>query len=173
VFEDEFACAFTDALAPTWAPCGQTPHLKRIGYFRRVFSMTVGLTLSGRIFTRQYAKAITGTQIVETLAYFRRRLRRPFIVIWDGARAHLSGKIKAYLVRHPEIMIERLPPYAPELNPEEYCHGHVKQQLRNLRVDDTTQLRRLLKREFARLRRRPKVLLGFIHHAGLTLKHLS
>lgn len=173
MFEDEFACSFTEGLGRTWAPCGQTPQLVRIGYFRRVLATTVGLTLSGRIFTRHYQKAITGREIVETLEHFRRHLRRPFIVIWDGARAHVSGRIKAYLQQHPEIEIERLPSYAPELNPEEYCHGYVKQQLRNMLPEDVRTLRRLLNREFARLRRKPHLLLGFMQHAGLALKHLS
>ena len=31
-----------------------------------------------------------------------------------------------------DIFIEELPPHAPDLDPEELCHGHVKQQLRNV-----------------------------------------
>lgn len=110
---------------------------------------------------------------MQTLEHFRRQLQCPFIVIWDGARAHRSGQIQQYLARHPEIAIEPLPPYAPELNPEEYCHGHVKQQLRNLLPEDASVLRHHVNREFARVRRQPQLLLGFIHHAGLTLKQLS
>jgi len=171
VFEDEFASAFTGGVAPTWAPRGHPPILKRVGYFRRVFATAVGLTTSGRIFTRHYAKAIKGPQMVETLEYFRQQLCGPFIVIWDGARAHRAGVIQTYLAQHPEISLELLPTYAPELNPEEYCHGYVKQQLRNLLADDALQLRAAVDREFARVRRRPQLVLSFFHHAGLALKH--
>jgi transposase len=172
VFEDEFASAFTEGLAPTWAPRGQTPQVWRIGYFRRVLSTVVGLTVSGRILKRHYRGAIRGEQMVQALQHFRRHLQGPLIVIWDRARAHLSGKVKAYLAAHPEIELEWLPAYAPELNPEEYCHGHVKRQLGNMTPSDTAALRRLLNGGFARLRRRPAILLGCIHHAGLPLKQL-
>ena len=32
----------------------------------------------------------------------------------------------AHFFDHPEIVVEPLPKYAPELNPEEYYHGNVK-----------------------------------------------
>lgn len=172
MFEDEFASAFTAGLASTWAPKGQTPPVWRIGYFRRVLSTVVGLTLSGRILKRHYRGAIKGEQIVEALQHFRCHLQGPLIVIWDGARAHLSGKVKGYLADHPEIELEWLPAYAPELNPEEYCHGHVKRQLGNMTPSDAAELQQWLDTGFARLRRRRDVLLGFIHHAGLALKQL-
>lgn len=173
MFEDEFGSAFSERLGRTWAPCGQTPALRRVGYFRHVLSTIVGLTASGRIFKLHFRRAITGTEIVRVLAHFRQHLKGPFIVIWDGVRPHLAGKVKAYVAQHPEIEIEPLPGYAPELNPEEYCHGAVKRKLRNMLPDDVDQLQHLIDREFMRLRRRPDVLLGCIHHAGLSLRHLT
>jgi transposase len=68
--------------------------------------------------------------------------------------------------------VEWLPPYAPELNPEEYCHGNVKQRLKNATPANALQICRMLDRGFARLRRRPDLLLSFVHEAGLTVKQL-
>ena len=50
------------------------------------------------------------------------------------------------------IRIEELPAYAPELNPEEYCHGFVKQGLKNARPISKSEIRSMLDRGFARLR---------------------
>ena len=77
-----------------------------------------------------------------------------------------------YLSKHPEIHVELLPAYAPELNPEEYCHGNLKQHLRNLRLSDKHQMRSMLDRGFARLRQRPDFLLGFFHAAGVPVRKL-
>ena len=78
-----------------------------------------------------------------------------------------------YLYEHPEIMIEELPAYAPQLNPEEYCHGNVKQHLKNARPTTKEEIRSMLNRGFARLRRRPDLLLGFFHTAGLSVRKLQ
>jgi hypothetical protein len=52
-------------------------------------------------------------------------------LVWDRAPIHRSKKVTVYLAEHPEIVVEWLPPYAPEINPEEFCHGNVKQQIKN------------------------------------------
>jgi transposase len=95
------------------------------------------------------------------------------ILIWDRARTHKSKKTQAYLATHTEISVEELPPYAPELNPEEFCHGNVKNHLKNARPADKTEMRQMLNRGFARLRRRPDLLLSFFHAAGLSVRQLQ
>jgi len=109
---------------------------------------------------------------VETLAHLQRQIPGKIILIWDHASIHLSKITKAYLRKHPEILIEELPAYAPQLNPEEYCHGNVKQHLRNARPANKEEIRSMLDRGFARLRRRPDLLLGFFHAAGLSVRQL-
>jgi hypothetical protein len=80
--------------------------------------------------------------------------------------------VKEYVEERGDIFIEELPPHAPDLNPEELCHGHVKQQLRNATPRTAAEIRRLVDRGFAQLRHRRDVLLGFINHAGLRVKQL-
>ena len=74
--------------------------------------------------------------------------------------------------RNPEILIEELPAYSPELNPEEYCHGNVKKGLKNARPTCKSEMRSMLDRGFARLRHRPDLLLSFFHRAGLSVRQL-
>ncbi len=59
------------------------------------------------------------------LQHVQRHVSGRIILIWDRARIHTGKKVKEYLAQHPEIQIELLPAYAPELNPEEYCHGNI------------------------------------------------
>ena len=172
VFIDEFGYSFAEELAPTWAPRGQTPIIKRIGKFRREISTMVGLTISGKIYKRHFKGSIKGPQVVMGLEHIRRQVGGRIIVVWDRSRTHRSKLVKAYLDQHPEILIEELPPYAPKLNPEEYCHGTVKSRLKNLNPDDTDQIRYHLDLEFAKLRKQPDLILGFFHHAGLSLNQL-
>ena len=112
-------------------------------------------------------------QTIQALKHLQRHIPGRIILIWDRARIHTSKKVQDYLSKHPEICVELLPAYAPELNPEEYCHGNVKQHLRNLRPSDKYQMRSMLDRGFARLRQRPDLLLSFFHAAGVPVRQLK
>ncbi len=172
MFFYEFGFSFQEPLARTWAPRGQRPILKRVEYDRRGVSTAVGLTLSGKIYKRHFLGSLKSEQVIEALEHLHCHIAGPMLIVWDRASIHKSGKTKAYLATHPEIQVEFLPAYAPELNPEELCHGNVKAHLKNATPDDTVQVRKLLDRGFARLRRRPDLLLQFIRYAGLVVKEL-
>ena len=172
MFFDEFGFSFLEPLARTWAPKGKRPVLRRVTRDRRALSTAVGLTLSGRIYKRHFDESMDSEDVIETLQHLQRHIPGRFILIWDHAGIHTSGKTRAYLAGHPEILVEWLPSYAPELNPEEHCHGNVKQHLKNATPADKAEMRAMIDRGFARLRRRPDLLLGFVHAAGLSVKQL-
>jgi hypothetical protein len=123
MFIDEFGYSFNEALAPTWAPRGQTPVIKQVTKFRREFSTFAGLSISAKLYKQHVKGSIKTSDVIAGLSYIRRLVKRPFIVVWDRSPTHRSKRVHAYLAKHPEILVEYLPPYAPELNPEEYCHG--------------------------------------------------
>lgn len=172
MFWDEFGFSFQESLAPTWAVRGKRPLFRRVTKERRALSTAVALTLSGKIYKRHFEGSVNSKKLIETLEHVRRQISGKFILIWDRARIHRSKITEAYLQNHPDILIEELPAYAPELNPEEYCHGNVKQGLKNARPTRRKEIRSLLDRGFARLRRRPDLLLSFFHAAGLSVRKL-
>ncbi len=172
MFFDEFGFSFLEPFGPTWAPAGHRPVLRRVTSERRALSTAVGLTLSGQIFKRHFEGGMKSKDVTIALEHLRRHQSGRFILIWDGARIHTSRETQAYLEAHPEIIVEPLPPYAPEINPEEFCHGNVKQRLKNALPPNKQSMRQMLDRGFARLRRRPDMLLTFIHTAGLSVRQL-
>jgi len=172
VFEDEFGISFTEPVGTTWAPRGKTPHLKRIGKYRREISCMAGLTISGRIFTKCCEGSVSSEKLIQGLEHFRRCIGRPLILIWDRSRAHRSKRTKAYLADHSDIYVESLPAYAPETNPEEFCHGNIKRSIKNIVFSSKQDIPQLLHKKFAALRKRPALLLACFHHAGLALNQL-
>lgn len=172
MFWDEFGFSFQEQLATTWARTGKRPTFRRVTKERRAVSTAVALTLSGKIYKRHFEGSVKSENLVETLEHVQHQMPGTFILIWDRASIHLSKVTKKYLLEHPEILIEELPAYAPQLNPEEYCHGNVKQHLRNARPASKEEIRSMLNRGFARLRRRPDLLLSFFHAAGLSVRQL-
>lgn len=140
---------------------------------RRVLSTAVALTISGKIYKRHFEGSIKSDQVIATLQHVQRHVPGTIILIWDRARTHKSHKTQTYLAAHPEIHMEELPAYSPELNPEEYCHGNVKHHLKNAQPINKAEIRKILNRGFARLRHRPDLLLGFFHAAGLSVQQLQ
>jgi transposase len=172
VFLDEFGFSFQEPFARTWAPRGKRPILRRVEYERRGLSTAVALTLSGKLYKRHFAGSMKSAQVVTMLKHLQCHVPGTLILIWDRASIHKSRETQKYLDAHPEIRVERLPAYAPELNPEELCHGNVKAHLKNATPDTVAEIRVLLDRGFARLRKRPDLLYNFICHAGLVVKRL-
>lgn len=172
MFWDEFGFSFQESLATTWARIGKRPVFRRVSKERRALSTAVALTLSGKIYKSHFEGSIKSENLIEALEHVQRQIPGKIILIWDRASIHLSKLTKAYLQDHPEILIEELPAYAPELNPEEYCHGNIKQHLKNARPASKEEIRSMLDRGFARLRRRPDLLLSFFHAAGLSVRQL-
>ena len=172
VFVNETGFSYQLGARTTWAPEGRTPVLPRFSKRRQV-STAIGLTASGRIYKKHFDHAIHGEDRVVLVEHLRRRVGGPMILIWDHLQAHRSAVVKEFLLRHPELDVEWLPKYAPDLNPEEGCHGNVKGQMSNATPETEEEIRRQADRGFARLRRRPDLLLGFFHHAGLRVTQLT
>lgn len=172
MFFDEFGFSFQESVDHTWAPKGQRPVLRRISTERRGVSTAVGFTLSGKIYKRHFKGSMKSPQVIEALRHLQRHIPGRFMLIWDGASIHTSHATQNFLAEHPAISVEPLPPYAPDLNPEEYCHGNVKRHLKNALPTNTDEVRAMLDQGFARVRRRPDMLLNFVHQARLSVRQL-
>lgn len=172
VFFDEFGLSFQERLDTTWAPRGQRPVLRRVESERRGISTAVGLTLAGKIYKRHFEGGMDSDDVVQTLEHVLRVLPDGFVLIWDRASIHTSHRTQDFLAAHRGIIEEPLPPYAPELNPEEYCHGNVKRHRKNATPDTTQEVCEMLDTGFARLRHRRDLLLHCFHAAGLRVRQL-
>lgn len=97
---------------------------------------------------------MNGARSAEFLRELLRHLRRRVIVVWDGGPMHKGEAIREVLRRFPRLSLERLPPYAPELNPVEHLWNHLKYgQLANFFPDDVFQLDKVMNHHLARAKR--------------------
>ena len=175
VFEDESGLSHQPVVRRTWAPRGRAPILTHTGAHWQRLSVAAALAFrwDGRR-RRFYFHTRPGTYTDGSLIAFLRSLKRhfcgvPVILLWDGLSAHKSRRMTAYLTRQRGwLRVERLPAYAPELNPVEQVWGNVKgTDLANVCPTEILALRRPLRRGFARIRRHPTLAFSFLRHAGL------
>ena len=74
-----------------------------------------------RLFFQTTPDSYNTKKLIAFLKHLKRELRgQPCILIWDGLPAHKSTHMKVYLAGQRDwLIVERLPGYAPELNPVE------------------------------------------------------
>ena len=152
-----------------WAPGGLTPILTE-WHPRDHLSVISGITRDGRSTYRTYENAINGELAARFLKHLQQTLDERLLVIWDGSPIHRSRAVKAVLAAaHGAIWLERLPGYAPDLNPDENVWQHLKHvQLANACSPDVDTHRHELQNAIRRFKRRQTELIpAFFRHAGL------
>ena len=119
MFVDESGFYLLPMAVRTYAPVGQTPILK-VPLTRDHLSAIGGLTMDGRLVMHIQDHSFKGPDVVRFLQLLVRKIPGKLLVIWDGASIHRSQAVKDFLAQGGarRIHLERLPGYAPELNPE-------------------------------------------------------
>jgi hypothetical protein len=94
-------------------------------------------------------------------------------LVWDGLPAHRSKAMQAFVAgqRH-WLVVERLPGYAPGLNPTEALWGHLKGrggELAYLAGDTLQEVIGAAQRGIERVGRTPHLPYAFLRRSGLDL----
>jgi transposase len=111
----------------SYAPRGQTPVL-RVKLTRDHLSVIGGITEKGRIFMQMQERAYQAEDVVRFLRLLLHKVSGNLLVIWDGSSIHRAEMIKVFLASREgkRVHLERLPGYAPELNPQEQVWNLLK-----------------------------------------------
>ena len=174
VFLDESGFMLTPTVRRTWAPQGDTPLLKCWDRRDRLSAISC-ITLSPQQARLNFYFTLlpdNTTVKAPNIVAFLRQLKKAlgsYAVIWDRSKIHSRSRlVKAYLAKHPEIVAEDLPSYAPEANPDEGVWGWTKYgRLANLAASTTVELRERIHEEFAVLKNNRELLDSFIQEAEL------
>lgn len=124
----------------------------------------------GRIFFGLRESGYDADAVVAWLKHLAAKLKEKLLIVWDNASIHRAASVKAFL-GSPEaenIRLAALPPYAPELNPDEMVWSLLKRTyLSNKCCYSYHRLKSEMQRAFAELRKRPEVISNFFRHTGL------
>ena len=92
-------------------------------------------------------------------------------LLWDGLPAHRSRAMRAWLARQRHwLVVERLPGYAPDLNPVEALWSNLTGvELANLAADTLDDVITAAERGVQRIRGTPQLAYSFLRHCGLSL----
>lgn len=112
-----------------FSPRGQTPVLK-VEVRRERVNMISALTNQGTLRFMLYLETMTTVLLIMFFQRLIREAEHKIYVILDNLRVHHSKRFKKWLDENREkIAVYYLPAYSPELNPDEYLNGRLKQDI--------------------------------------------
>lgn len=154
----------------SYAPCA-SPQVLRPYVTRDHLSVIGAVTLSEQLMTHVSDDSLTSFDMAVFVQHLLEVLGGPLLLIWDRSPIHRGDVDTVVAQAGPEqLWIEPLPPYAPDLNPQEAVWQHLKHvELRNVVCVSLRQLRWQLQRALMRLRSKPTLLRSFFAYAGLPL----
>lgn len=161
LFADESGIRSDHHAGTTWAPEGKTPVVKATG-------ARYGLNMLSAVSAQGHFRFMTveGRVNAEVFREFLRRLitgmdRKIFLVV-DGHPAHKAKLVKRFVQDNADrLELFFLPPYAPELNPDELVWAHVKTRVAKATVQTKEELKRMVDRTLRRLQKLPDIVASF------------
>jgi transposase len=113
----------------TYAPIGQTPILRE-WWTRDHLSAISAISPEGKVYFHSQESALNSADVVAFLEHLLREGPGRMVIIWDGAPIHRSQVIQEFLANGTaqRIHVERLPAYAPDLNPGEGLSGNSSKE---------------------------------------------
>jgi len=110
----------------TWAPKGKTPVVETTGA-RFSVNMLSAIASQGQMRFMTVQGTVTAGKFVQFLERLLDNQKRPVFLIVDGHPVHRAKKVKEFVVTTAgRLRLFQLPPYAPDLNPDELVWNHVK-----------------------------------------------
>ena len=123
---DEASIRSDDPLQRTWGEKGKTPVVHTSGQ-RQSINAISALSNTGGFWYHVYNGKFTADKCIECFARLLKGRKKPMIVIVDGHPVHKSKKVMGHIESlEGKLEIVFLPPYAPDLNPDELVWNQMK-----------------------------------------------
>lgn len=162
-FQDESGVSLTSVLGKTWALKGNTPIAKVTGN-RGSFCVTSAISPAGKLVFRIEKGKVNAVKHVEFLEQImKQHPRRKIIVIEDRSPVHRAKLVQEFVQQHEHrLAVYKLPPYAPELNPDEHVWKYLKAyQLKSHQAKTTDELKSFVKRKMQGIQRKRGLVASF------------
>jgi transposase len=162
---DETGLRSDDVRGRGYAPRGRTP-LVRVCHKRAGLSLISALTNRGELRWMTVDGAVNAPTLIRFLQRLIRDARRKVFLILDRLKAHRARLTRDWLAEHrSEIEAYYLPPYSPELDPDEGVNADLKQAApREAPARSKQQLKRAAVSHMRSLSKRPQRIRAIFQH---------
>lgn len=127
-FGDEAGVRSDFHAGTTWAPAGETPVVRTTGA-RFGLNLISAVSARGKMRFMVIQGKVAAAQVCEFLRRLMQGVRRPVFLILDGHPAHKAKMVTKCVESFAgKLRLFYLPPYSPELNPDELVWNDLKNQ---------------------------------------------
>lgn len=113
-----------------YAPKGQTPVVTTQAKRFRT-NLISAVNNQGKLRFMMYSETMTARVLIRFMKRLIKDAQRKVFLILDNLRVHHAKLVKAWLEKYKDhIEVYYLPAYAPDMNPDEYLNGDLKQGIR-------------------------------------------
>lgn len=165
---DETGVSNQDHRARGFAPRGRTPVARGVAY-RVSTSMISAIGNRGEVRFMIYKGGLKANVFVKFLSRLIKDSKHKIFLIVDNLRVHKAKSVRAWLEeRSDKIEVFYLPPYSPELNPDEYLNNTLKARLRNQPpACSDPELKKQVSRAMKSAQRNPDLIRRLFHHPSV------
>jgi transposase len=154
---DETTVKACDVRGRGYAPRGETPVVNRTEKKENV-SMVSAITNRGKVYWKLHEGSVNGEKFKEFAERLVRGKKRKVFLVLDNAKTHRSKILKEWVGENKKrVSLFYLPPYSPDLNPDEHVNADVKYGVGSKTPKRTKEgLRAATEEHMNMLRKKPK-----------------
>jgi len=127
-FLDEAGMRSDSPLGRTYGLRGQTPVVTTSGQRQQVNALSA-VNARGAFWYDVFTGKFNAEVFIGFLGNFLKGRRRPVFLVVDGHPVHYAKTVaRSIQAQEGKLELHFLPPYAPDLNPDEFVWNHLRQQ---------------------------------------------
>lgn len=167
-FADEASVRTSYHAGTTWAPVGKTPVVAGSGKTRSI-SMVSAVSPRGELHFQVHETGIKQEEYLEFCKMLVADVGRPVFLIMDNSQVHHAKILKTHAAQSNGMLtLFFLPPYSPDLNPDEWVWKNVKHDnLGRASVKSEGELAEFANAALARLKALPEKIRSFFGDPAL------
>ena len=163
-FADEAGVRSDYHSGTTWGRRGQTPVVSSTGA-RFGANLISAISAQGELRFMLTKGRVNAAVFIQFLRRLLVNATKPIFLIVDGHPTHRAKSVAKFVAEQADMLeLFFLPPYSPELNPDEYVWNNLKSQCTGRKViNSLTQLRQMIVSHMRQLQKLPMLVRSFFH----------
>jgi transposase len=142
---DETGLKSTHLAGKSYSPKGKTPEVKTSAK-RFAINIVSAITNSGKLYFKTYTGTFSSKVFIAFLNRLIKQVKRKIFLIVDNLSVHKSKEVMKWINSHKrKIELFFLPPYSPDINPDELLNQDLKANIyKTKRPEDGNELKSMV-----------------------------
>ena len=160
-FLDEASFRSDHHSGTTWGKVGETPiveeHRGRFG-----INCISAITAKGSLRFRCFEGRMNSANFIDFIKYLQKDAKEPIYIVADGASYHSSKQTQCYInSTKDQVRLYKLPPYSPELNPDEQVWNHAKRKTGKMTIANKADMKKAAMRVLRSIQKTTNLIKSF------------